>query len=91
MHLDQSNLLELHVCLKITLVCHSFAQTGSLGQWLDRRAGSAGVITSFFVCFGVVVFGNDVYAALAYAIGDAKESTQSPIRHLYESVEHGEE
>ena len=50
MHLDQSNLLELHVCLKITLVCHSFAQTGSLGQWLDRRAGSPGAITSFFLC-----------------------------------------
>ena len=32
-------------------VFHSFAQTGSLGRWLDRRAGSPGVITSFFCLF----------------------------------------
>ena len=39
--------MSLHLAYTVHFF-HSFAQTGCLRRWLDRRAGSPGVITSFF-------------------------------------------
>ena len=48
---------------------HSFAQTGCLRRWLDRRAGSPGVITSFVRS---VVFSN-ACAAPAFALAGTSD------------------
>ena len=46
--------MSLHLAYPVHLF-HLFAQTGHLRRWLDRRAGSPGVITSFF-CFNALSF-----------------------------------
>ena len=46
--------MSLHLAYTVHFF-YSFAQTGCLRRWLDRRAGSPGVITSFF-CFNALSF-----------------------------------
>ena len=49
-----SDVMSLHLAYTVHFF-HSFAQTGCLRRWLDRRAGSPGVITGFF-CFNALSF-----------------------------------
>ena len=49
-----SDVMSLHLAYTVHFV-HSFAQTGCLRQWLNRRPGSPGLITRFF-CFDALSF-----------------------------------
>jgi len=55
---------------------HSFAQTGNLRRWLDRRAGSPEVITSYFLFWHSVVF-SDACAAQAFALAGTSDKARN--------------
>ena len=63
--------MSLHLAYPVHFF-YSFAQTGNLRRWLDRRAGSPGVITSFFLFRRSVIFSN-ACAAHASALAGASD------------------
>ena len=58
------------------IVPFSFAQAGSLGRWLDRRAGSPGVITSYFFVWYSVAFSH-AWAAQASVLAGPSDKARS--------------
>ena len=65
----------LNACTRLfAVVSHLFAQSGNLGRWLDRRAGSPGVIIGYFLFWRSVVF-SDAYAAQAFALAGASDTS----------------